>query len=83
MSVFSEFPVSVPLSIATIVVILRYGPTAVVTLIAGVVATLTRHTRRGDRAVAVLQLLHGGRQQGQRRHGFGSLSRDRLVRAKR
>ncbi|WP_157357411.1 hypothetical protein [Amycolatopsis nigrescens] len=79
MSVFSEFLVSVPLSIAMIVVILRYAPTAVVTLVAGVVAALTSQTSRGERAVAVLQLLHGARQQ----HRPTSLGSDRPLREKK
>jgi hypothetical protein len=63
MSILGDFAMSAPVSIATFVVALRYGPTAAVTLLAGAVAALTRHTRRGERAVVVLHLLHCARQQ--------------------
>jgi hypothetical protein len=50
---------AVPVSIAVTVVALRYGPAALLTLIAGIVAVLTPHHRRGERALAVLHLLQG------------------------
>lgn len=77
MSVFGEFVASAPLSIGTLVVILRYGPTAVVTLIAGAVAALTRHAKRGERAVAVLHLLQSAREQKRDRRAAGPLRADR------
>jgi hypothetical protein len=48
-------------------VIFRFGPVAVVTLIAGVIATLTRRNRRDERAMAVLTLLHTPTRRGARR----------------
>ena len=59
MSAFAEFLVVAPMPAVTAAVALRYGPQALVTLIAGVVATLTGDARRGDRALAVLRLFHG------------------------
>lgn len=47
---------SLPASITVITLALRYGPSAVLTLIAGVVAVLVPG-RRGDRALAVLRLV--------------------------
>lgn len=59
MSAFVELVTPASITVATTVVVLRYGPTALITLIAGVVAALSRHSRKGERALAVLTLLHG------------------------
>ncbi|CAM3458610.1 hypothetical protein KIPE111705_09610 [Kibdelosporangium persicum] len=58
MSTSVELIAAVPVSIATVLLALRYGPFALVTLLAGVVAALTKQSGRGDRALAVLRLLH-------------------------
>lgn len=58
MSVFAEFFAALPLSVAVVLVVLRYAPAALVTLVAGVVAAVTRHRERGERALDVLRLLH-------------------------
>ncbi|MEU4802366.1 hypothetical protein [Actinosynnema sp. NPDC023587] len=47
---------SAPASIATAAVVLRYGPAAVVFLVAGIAAVLVPGPR-GDRALTVLRLL--------------------------
>src|SRR5437899_2321526 len=47
---------SAPASLAVAALVLRHGPSAVVTLVAGVVAVLAPG-KRGDRALAVLRLL--------------------------
>jgi len=48
--------VSVPASLAVAALLLRHGPSAVLTLVAGVVAVLVPG-KCGDRALAVLRLL--------------------------
>lgn len=59
MSAFVDIVTPASLTVATTAVVLRYGPTALITLIAGMVAALSRHSRKGERALAVLTLLHG------------------------
>jgi hypothetical protein len=43
--------------VALVLVVLRFGPDAVVRLVAGVVAVLTQDEKRGDRCVKVLHAL--------------------------
>jgi hypothetical protein len=45
--------------VALVVILLRFGPDAVVRLVAGVAAVLTGDEKRGERCLRVLQLLHG------------------------
>lgn len=47
--------------VAVVAVILRYGPDAIVRLLAGTVAVLTRDEQRGVRCVEVLQALRRDR----------------------
>lgn len=56
MSVFTEALTAVPVSLALALIALRFGPSALITLLAGTVAVLTRDSRRGGRALRVLQL---------------------------
>lgn len=43
-----------------VLVILRYGPEAVLRLLAGTVAVLTRDEKRGERCLEVLRILRRG-----------------------
>jgi hypothetical protein len=43
--------------VALVLVVLRFGPDAVLRLLAGVVAVLTRDEQRGKRCIEVLRLL--------------------------
>ena len=43
--------------IALVLVLLRFGPDAVVRFLAGTVAVLTKDEKRGDRALSVLRIL--------------------------
>jgi hypothetical protein len=45
--------------VALVVVILRFGPDAVLRLLAGAVAVLTKDEKRGARSLEVLRLLRG------------------------
>ncbi|MEU5850402.1 hypothetical protein [Saccharopolyspora shandongensis] len=56
MSTLAQALLSAPIPIATMALLLRYGPSALVFLLAGVVAVLMPG-RRGERALAVLRLL--------------------------
>ncbi|QIZ35032.1 hypothetical protein [Saccharopolyspora sp. ASAGF58] len=56
MSPLLQALLSAPLPIATVALLLRYGPSALVFLLAGVVAVLIPG-KRGERALAVLRLL--------------------------
>jgi hypothetical protein len=47
---------------ALVLVILRFGPDAVLRLLAGTVAILTRDEKRGDRCLDVLEALRRDRQ---------------------
>lgn len=49
---------TVSASAVLLVAVLRYGPAAVLTVLAGMVAVLTRDPERGKRALEVLWLLH-------------------------
>lgn len=48
---------ALPVSLVALALGLRYGPDAVVRLLAGLVAVLTKDKGRGDRALTVLRLL--------------------------
>jgi hypothetical protein len=69
MSVLAEMFTAVPIPMAATVVILRFGPSALVTLLAGAVAVLTRRSEQGERAVTVLRLLRSRPQNRARRPG--------------
>ncbi|CAM06245.1 hypothetical protein A8924_0068 [Saccharopolyspora erythraea NRRL 2338] len=56
MPVLVDVLVHAPLPIAAVVLLLRYGPSALLVTIAGVVAVLAVG-ERGDRALTVLRLL--------------------------
>lgn len=56
MSVCTEVLTAVPVSLFLALIALRFGPSALITLLAGTVAALTRHSRRGGCALRVLQL---------------------------
>lgn len=58
---------SLPVSITVITLMLRYGPSAVLTLIAGVVAVFVPG-KPGDRAFAVLRLLRTSSNSTRKRH---------------
>jgi len=45
--------------VALVAIILRFGPDAVVRLVAGVAAVLTKDKDRGDRCLKVLRILRG------------------------
>jgi hypothetical protein len=45
--------------LALVVVVLRFGPDAVLRLLAGAVAVLTKDEKRGARSLEVLRLLRG------------------------
>lgn len=68
MPVVDDLLFAAPASVAAVVVIVRFGPHAAVTLIAGVVASLTSDPERGDRALAVLELLHPPCRRSRRKH---------------
>ena len=59
----------VPVIGVPVFVMVRYGPLAVVTLVAGVVAALTRHPDRARRAMRVLALLYPPAPRQRRRAG--------------
>lgn len=59
MSVPIDMLVAAPIPIGLLIVLLRGGPKAVLVLVAGLVALLTRDPARADRALAVLRLIHG------------------------
>ncbi|MFB9905087.1 hypothetical protein [Allokutzneria oryzae] len=56
MSTAVQVLLSAPVPIAAVALSLRYGPSALVFLIAGIVAVLAPG-KRGDRALAVLRLV--------------------------
>ncbi|ONI73044.1 hypothetical protein ALI144C_44640 [Actinosynnema sp. ALI-1.44] len=56
MSTLVHVLLSAPLPLATIALLLRYGPSALVFLVAGVMAVIARGPQ-GERALAVLRLL--------------------------
>jgi hypothetical protein len=45
--------------VALVVIVLRFGPDAVVRLVAGVAAVVTKDKDRGDRCLKVLRILRG------------------------
>jgi hypothetical protein len=45
--------------VALVVIVLRFGPDAVVRLVAGLAAVLTKDKDRGDRCLKVLRILRG------------------------
>jgi hypothetical protein len=45
--------------LALVVILVRYGPDAVVRLLAGTVAVLTKDKERGERCLMVLRILRG------------------------
>lgn len=63
--------VSVPASIAVLTLLLRHGPSALLTIVAGVVAVLVPG-KRSDRALAVLRLLQVNSSDTQERRRCGS-----------
>jgi hypothetical protein len=46
-------------AIAILIVVLRFGPDAILRLLAGAVAVLTKDEKRGARCLEVLRLLRG------------------------
>lgn len=46
-----------PVAVLVVFAVARWGPAAVMTLIAGVIAVLTRDQERGERALTVLRLM--------------------------
>ncbi|ALG14150.1 hypothetical protein H4W33_005875 [Kibdelosporangium phytohabitans] len=56
MSTLVHVLLSAPLPLATVALLLRYGPSALVFLVAGVMAVIAPGPQ-GDRALAVLRLL--------------------------
>lgn len=67
MPAFVDLATLGPVSVLTVLVLVRYGPVALVTVVAGLVAALSRHGRRGQRALDVLTLLHGAPRRGDKR----------------
>ncbi|MEV0676671.1 hypothetical protein AB0I60_09125 [Actinosynnema sp. NPDC050436] len=57
MHTVTQLLLSAPVPIVVTAVVLRYGPSAVVVLVAGLAAALVPG-RRGARALAVLRLMH-------------------------
>jgi hypothetical protein len=53
----TELFTAIPVSAVALFVLVRYTPNAVLTLLAGTVAVLSRDRERGRRALAVLRLL--------------------------
>jgi hypothetical protein len=49
---------------ALVIVVLRLGPDAILRLLAGAVAVLTRNNERGERCLEVLRILHDGKPDG-------------------
>ncbi|QFZ20012.1 hypothetical protein [Saccharothrix syringae] len=47
-----------PVAALVVFAVLRRGPAVVVTLVAGVIAVLSRDRERGERALEVLRLVH-------------------------
>lgn len=63
MPAISEFSSAVPVSALAIVLLVRYLPDGILTLLAGIVAVFSRDHERGRRAVMVLRILRA-RQRG-------------------
>jgi len=61
MSAFATVLASIPISLVAVILLLRYGPDAIISLLAGAVAVLSKDKTRGTRALAVLRLLHSRR----------------------
>lgn len=57
MSTLVHVLLSAPLPLATVALLLRYGPSALVFLVAGVMAVIAPG-RQGERALVVFRLLH-------------------------
>jgi hypothetical protein len=57
MGVVTDLLAAVPVSVVVAVLLVRYLPDAVLTLLAGFVAVLSRDRERGRRAVEVLRVL--------------------------
>jgi hypothetical protein len=60
MGVATDLLTTVPATGFAVILLVRYLPDAVLTLLAGMVAVLSRDRERGRRAVTVLRLLGGG-----------------------
>lgn len=69
MPAFADLSTLVPASALVVLALVRYLPIALVTLVAGLVAALTRNAGKGQRALDVLRLLRGNTRT--RRHSRG------------